>query len=258
MKFRAGSDIYLFGKGDGQDTIIYDSESVAAKLNVLQFKSDVLPSEIIATRSNDNLVLSIAGTSDKVTINYLFYNDNPANSNNPIQQVQFDDGTTWDVAALTAKVMAATIGADNVLGTIYADTITGQDGADTLSGGDGNDIIDGGAGNDKLNGGVGNDIFKFVSLTQGVDSISDFVSGVDAIHVVASNFGLTTGMNVALLSSSATPVASDTGAQFLYNNTSGALYFDRDGTDTTYETVQIATLTGQKPLVASDIVVVGM
>jgi len=136
----------------------------------------VAPSEIVATRSGNDLVFLIAGTTDKMTIGYFFYSDNPANAYNAIQQVQFSDGSSWDVNALTAKVLAGTSGADNFTGTVNADTINGQAGADSLYGRDGNDILNGGDdndllygengadtlgggdGNDALNGGEGDDI----------------------------------------------------------------------------------------------------
>ncbi|UJP04803.1 MAG: hypothetical protein LZF61_08045, partial [Nitrosomonas sp.] len=152
-----GSDTYLFGKGDGQDIISLYNDTAAGKLNVLQFKSGVAPAEIMVTRSGWDLVLSIAGTADKVIVGYFFYTDDPANTYNEIQQVQFADGTTWDMAALKDKVLAGTAAADNISGTSVADVINGYGGADTLYGRDGNDTLNGGADNDSLNGDAGAD-----------------------------------------------------------------------------------------------------
>ncbi|WP_371316753.1 calcium-binding protein, partial [Pseudomonas gingeri] len=45
--------------------------------------------------SNGALELSIAGTSDKVTISGFFYQDSASNPYNPVQQVRFADGTVW-------------------------------------------------------------------------------------------------------------------------------------------------------------------
>ncbi|MFN7881487.1 MAG: calcium-binding protein, partial [bacterium] len=100
MYGRPGYDTYQGGPGAGQDSITTDYDTAAGKLNVLQFKTGVAPSEIVATRSGSDLVLSIAGTTDKVTIDYFFYIDDPANAYNAIQQVTFADGTSWDVTAL--------------------------------------------------------------------------------------------------------------------------------------------------------------
>jgi Ca2+-binding RTX toxin-like protein len=106
-----GNDTFLFGKGDGQDTIGGDYDIGAGKMNVLQFKAGVLSSEVIATRSGNDLVLSIAGTADKVTASMFFYTDNVANAYNPLQQVKFNDGTVWTAATVGAKAMAAPAGA---------------------------------------------------------------------------------------------------------------------------------------------------
>ncbi|MEJ6487536.1 calcium-binding protein [Nostoc punctiforme UO1] len=168
-----GNNTYLFGKGDGQDLIQVYSDTTVGKLNTVQFKSGVLPSEVLVKQVYDNqsgsntaLELSIAGTTDKITINFFFYTDNPANQYNPVQQVKFADGTTWNIATILTKLYAGTEGGDTFNGTINDDiingaggndTLFGRAGNDTLNGGDGNDVIYGEAGNDILDGGAGND-----------------------------------------------------------------------------------------------------
>jgi Ca2+-binding RTX toxin-like protein len=167
---QGGNDSYLFGRGDGQDTISDDYDTSAGKMNVLQFKEGILPSDIVATRSYSNLVLSIAGTTDKVWANYFFSGDNPSNASNPLQQVRFTDGTTWDVSTLVARVFAGTSGNDNITGTLAADVIDGGLGSDSLSGQAGNDVLDGGAGADYVYGGADND-----TLNGGADN--DYLYG---------------------------------------------------------------------------------
>ena len=168
-----GNDTYLFGKGDGQDTISNDYDTAAGKLNVLQFKAGVVPSEILVSRSGSDLLLSIANTTDKVTIGGFFYADNPANSYNPIQQVRFSDGTTWDTTTLQAlmagNMINGTTGSDVLTGTANPDRLLGLDANDTLKGGAGHDWLDGGAGNDSMAGGSGNDVYV-------VDSTFDVVT----------------------------------------------------------------------------------
>lgn len=51
------------------------------------------------------------------------------------------------------------------------------------------------------------------------------------------------------------PLPSESSPQLLYNTTSGALYFDQDGAGSTHAVLQIATIVGQKPLAAADLVV---
>ncbi len=216
----AGNDTYLFGKGDGQDVISSDYDTSVAKLNVLQFKTGVAPGEIVATRSNNDLVLSIAGTTDTVTCSSFFAGDDPTNPYNPLQQVKFADGTTWDLATLTAKVFAGTAGADNISGTNANDNINGQAGADTLYGRDGNDILNGGAdndtlfgesgndtldggiGNDSLSGGVGNDAYLF-GKGDGQDTISsDYDTSANKLNLLQFKPGVAPSEIVATRSGS--------------------------------------------------------
>jgi Ca2+-binding RTX toxin-like protein len=158
-----GNNVYLFGKGDGEDRIrSYDA--TVGRLNVLRFKAGVLPSEILFRQAADSywgssgaLELSIAGTADKVTIDGFFMYDDPTASYNAVQQVEFADGTIWDIATLKAMLYAGTAGDDSLRGTIGADTLTGGLGKDVLSGAGGNDTLDGGDGADTLNGDDGND-----------------------------------------------------------------------------------------------------
>ncbi|WP_321161943.1 beta strand repeat-containing protein [Verminephrobacter aporrectodeae] len=197
-----GNDTYLFGKGDGQDTISSASDSAADKLNVLQFKAGVAPSEIVATRSGSNLVLSIVGTTDKVSISDFFYSDNPANAWNPVQQIRFANGTTWDINGIKSQVFAGTAAADNIVGTTADDTITGQAGADTIYGRDGNDTLDGGAGNDTLHGGYGNDTYLF-GKGDGQDTISSASdSAADKLNVLQFKAGVAPSEIVATRSGS--------------------------------------------------------
>ncbi|OYQ04864.1 hypothetical protein B7R79_01310 [Ralstonia solanacearum] len=155
-----GNDTYLFGKGDGQDFIYSDYDTSANKLNVIQFKDGVSPSEVVVTRSGSDLVLSIAGTTDKITASMAFYWDDTANPYNPIQQVKFSDGTTWDLATIKAKALIGDDSAQTLVGYTEADTINALGGNDNVYGQGGDDVLDGGAGNDTLYGGEGNDILR--------------------------------------------------------------------------------------------------
>ncbi|MFM6367299.1 MAG: Calx-beta domain-containing protein, partial [Dolichospermum sp.] len=47
--------------------------------------------------------LSIAGTTDSVTVVGFFYGYDPNSPYNPLQQVTFDDGTVWNLDTLVAK-----------------------------------------------------------------------------------------------------------------------------------------------------------
>jgi Ca2+-binding RTX toxin-like protein len=156
----AGNDAYLFGKGDGQDTIAPDYDTAAGKLNVLQFKAGVLPSEVVVTRLGADLILSITGTSDQITATYFFNADDPTNPYNPVQRIKFANGSSWDIAAIKAKAITGTDAAQTLTGYAGADTINALGGTDYVYGMAGNDVIDGGAGGDNLQGGDGNDTVR--------------------------------------------------------------------------------------------------
>ncbi|WP_323000750.1 calcium-binding protein [Denitromonas sp.] len=169
----AGSDTYVFGRGDGQDTVSNYSSS-ANDVDVVLLTGGLLPSEVSLSRMSDSLVVSINGTTDKLTVQSFFNQD--AAGPYVVDQIRFENGTIWDVAAVKTLVQQATAGNDYLYGYATDDVLDGQDGNDylygkagndTLSGGagsdqlqgeDGNDSLDGGVGNDYLQGGNGNDV----------------------------------------------------------------------------------------------------
>ncbi|WP_173065289.1 calcium-binding protein [Sulfurimicrobium lacus] len=97
----AGSDTYLFGKGAGQD-VIDNSDTSLGKADVVQLGAGIAPSGIKLSSSGSNLVLTIRGTSDTLTI--LNYLDNVGTPGSPVEQIKFADGGVWDVAAVMAKL----------------------------------------------------------------------------------------------------------------------------------------------------------
>jgi Ca2+-binding RTX toxin-like protein len=157
----AGNDTYLFGRGSGEDTI-YNYDITVGKTDAIQFAVDIAPSDIKVTRVGDSLVLTLAGTTDSVTVQSYFNADGAGAYK--VEEIRFADGTTWNVDAVKARAIQGTAGADS---------LTGYATADTIDGGDGNDTLDGGAGNDTLQGGVGNDTYLF-GRGSGVDTVVDF------------------------------------------------------------------------------------
>lgn len=155
-----GNNTYLIGRGDGQDSISGGeySGNINDRLNILEFKSGISPTDIHLARKGSDLILSIIGTPDKVTLNYFFLHNNPLNDSNPIQQIKFQDGTIWDTNKILSFLLNGTDFADTIVGTSGDDMIDGKGGDDLIYGHDGNDLIQGGPGNDRIYGGKGNDI----------------------------------------------------------------------------------------------------
>jgi Ca2+-binding RTX toxin-like protein len=153
-----------------------------------------------------------------------------------------------------ANTITGGLGDDTISGGAGDDTLDGGAGTDTLDGGIGNDFIAGGAGNDVLTGGGGQDTFLFDVLTGSVDTITDYTPSDDVLQFASTGVfsGLTTTSGTlsanefefgAGLTSAAT-----TAGRFVYNTTSGALYYDADGLSGTVAAVQIAVVVGAPEL----------
>lgn len=150
-----GSDTYVFNAGDGQDTI-NNYDAGASRLDVLSFGPDIDPADVTARRVDNNLVLTFAGSDDKVAVTNYFVGDGAGAYR--LDEIRFADATVWDVAAVKALVLAPTSSADILRGYETDDTLRGGDGNDTLYGNGGNDTLSGDVGNDTIYGGNGDDI----------------------------------------------------------------------------------------------------
>ncbi len=81
-----------------------------------------------------------------------------------------------------ANLLAGSYGNDFLFGQGGDDWIYGGRGDDTIRGGEGSDRLLGGQGSDRLTGGADVDIFIF-GHGEGLDIVTDFESGVDAISL---------------------------------------------------------------------------
>ena len=167
-----------------------------------------------------------------------------------------------NVENLTLLGNAAINGTGNTLdntitGNDAANILKGGNGFDTLIGAGGNDTLIGGAGNDTLAGGAGADRFIFSAPSQGDDKINDFSVVDDTIDVSAVGFqgGLTPGAVITPAQFVIGTEASDSFAQFIYDNNYGTLLFDIDGTGAT-NPVEFAVLSPNLALTNADIFVI--
>ncbi|NOQ79063.1 MAG: hypothetical protein GQ546_06645, partial [Gammaproteobacteria bacterium] len=148
----AGDDTYLFAAGDGHTTINnYDNDT--ERNDVLRFQAGVDVSDIVATRSSTNLLLTLQSTSEVITVNNYFNGD--AAGGYALNAIEFSDGTVWDIDTVKTLVQQGSDGDDKLYGYVDNDTLSGGEGNDTLQGYDGDDVLDGGAGRDNLKGGAG-------------------------------------------------------------------------------------------------------
>lgn len=177
--------------------------------------------------------------------------------------------------------LSGTAQADDYVGTPWHDTLSGKGGNDLLNGGKGNDTLVGGSGNDPLKGGSGNDklsggagkdtlaggsgkdVFLFNAPLNGstnVDTITDFSVVDDTIQLENAVFAKLTGTGPLVaghFKASVDGKAGDGNDYILYNTTSGALFYDADGTGA-IAAVKFATVgtTSHPTLTAADFVVV--
>ncbi len=185
-----GNDTYIFAPGFGVDTIYDNDNGQGNSLDVVEFTAGIASEDVVVRRlSNDDLEITILGTSDKLTIQRFFSNYyrnsswNTGTNSNAIEEFRFADGTTWDIAAIKDKVrfIKGTAGDDSISGfgdqqniitagdgndTMYAgsalsDELYGEGGNDTLIGTWGSEKFDGGTGNDYMEGSAGDDIYVF-------------------------------------------------------------------------------------------------
>ena len=141
------------------------------------------------------------------------------------------------------------------VGSAADQTIRGGDFDDTLRGKQGDDTLAGGDGRDSLFGGQGADNFVLASRdASDADKIRDFGRGDDRIALDGGVFGLAEG-DLAAKRFTIGEAAADASDRLIYDDMTGNLFFDADGTGT-QDQILIATLTGAPVLAASDLVVI--
>ncbi|MGC9502693.1 peroxidase family protein [Baaleninema sp.] len=182
--------------------------------------------------------------------------------NTDIEEIQDNPFFLMKVGKSDPEAMNGGVGADSILGMagddeMYAaagdDAIAGNQGNDVLEGELGNDVLmggkafdrlSGGEGNDRLNGdgdsdtligGAGSDTFEFgrdgVRFSElGIDEITDFVSGEDAIALSAESFVLPYSDGTISVET-VEENADRSEAAIVFDRTTGTLFYNPDGPD---------------------------
>ncbi|PRD67184.1 hypothetical protein C6P64_00240, partial [Malikia granosa] len=195
----------MFGIGSGRDTVDasdswHDQQGVAP-VDTVKIGAGIAPADVKLARVGDDLVLSLAGGTDSLTM-LGYFSENPDYSGYTRIQLQFANGTLWGATGIAAQVIhvGGTPGNDGLVGTIAtdsmqggqgndqiwagdkADTLLGGEGHDSLFGEQGNDLLDGGAGNDWLSGGDGADSYAF-GIGSGRDTVDASDNWYDQVGV---------------------------------------------------------------------------
>ena len=150
-------------------------------------------------------------------------------------------------------------GDDKVHGGAHTDALYGDAGKDGLKGDAGNDILYGGLGNDTLSGGYGRDSFVFNTRLKhptNVDRILDFNVPDDTMKLARSVFSRIEKKGTLDASAfSIGAAAHDDSDRIIYNNATGALFYDPDGIGATTPT-RFAILKKKLPLTHADFLIV--
>ena len=148
----------------------------------------------------------------------------------------------------------------NGTGNTLANALTGNIAANVLAGLDGQDTLAGAGGNDVLSGGSGNDAFVFNTALNGttnVDQITDFTAGADKLHLDNAIF-TAVGANGALAPGAfhLGAVAAQADDRILYDQGTGALSYDADGSGTVAAAIRFAILTTKPALTSTDFLII--
>ncbi|WP_269321412.1 putative Ig domain-containing protein [Paracidovorax avenae] len=114
-----GGDIYLFGRGDGNDTIeSWTGKVSGGRTQTLRFKSGVGAQDVLLQRDGDALKVSLRGSQDSITVR-SFYSQNASVSG--VRRIEFADGTSWGYDTLVRRADPTTVNHAPVLASPLPD-----------------------------------------------------------------------------------------------------------------------------------------
>jgi Ca2+-binding RTX toxin-like protein len=153
------------------------------------------------------------------------------------------------VAASVSWAMTAGADVETLRTTIdsgtYAINLTGNATGNVVRGNNGNNVLNGRDGNDELTGLAGVDTFLFntpLDAAFNVDVITDFNVVDDTIVLDQAIFGGIGFGSVATSQFVVGTAAQDAGDRIIYNDATGAIFYDSDGTGGT-AAIQFARVT---------------
>lgn len=172
------ADTYLYGLGDGMDTIVVDSGyGMPAQQDTLRLGAGITMADWVVSAQGGDLLLQHQNAADAIRL--AGYLNLPADERT---RIQFADGFGWTSDDISRKLqptadrLVGTTAADGLDGGLGDDTLQGFEGRDFLHGDQGQDVLDGGLGADTLAGGAGNDSYLVDDLG---DLILESASGGD-------------------------------------------------------------------------------
>ncbi len=168
-----GNDVYIFNLGDGSDVIL-DDDYTSTNTDTIRFGEGIDFSDLEIVGRNGDLLITINGTQDQITIQNWFTNG----TQYIVENLEFFDGSEIDISANYYVNQIVDIGTpdddSNINGGANNDILSGLAGNDTLRGYGGNDVLDGGLGLDTMFGGDGDDVYIVDNAN---DSVIESISG---------------------------------------------------------------------------------
>lgn len=163
------------------------------------------------------------------------------------------DGKALAIGATTnINTVVGGAGDDVLVANNFGNKLFGGVGRDILSGGQGADYLDGGSGADIINTGAGADQVKLHK--DAADTIVDFATGIDKLLLSKTEFAAFAGQATVgadfVAGTSSTHVA---GGGLVYNQATGSLWYDADGSSAL---TLIAQLSNHAALKTTDILLV--
>lgn len=180
------NDTYLFGRGDGNDTIV-DIDYAPGNVDTLRFKAGIAPSDVTVSTVliNDTYKMLMFTLDTGETVKIVSYFEGDAYK---IERFEFEDGTVWSSADVESRLTPEPVnltGSGVLNGTMYNDTLTATWLQTRLVGNGGDDLMmaqvggyiwgltfEGGQGNDTMIGSYARDLYKF-NVGDGHDTITD-------------------------------------------------------------------------------------
>jgi Ca2+-binding RTX toxin-like protein len=258
---KAGGGTFTPGKAvDGNVAELVAGDVMDGGVGIDELRITATGALVSSTENTITLTASNFRNIEKVTIATNAPNPKDANG------VSLYASTQEQMAQ--GKYTAVTTGTDkiNVDGSALKTAViyTGNNGDNIIKGGFSNDEFHANGGNDALTGGKGSDKFVFdsaLNAVTNVDKITDFTSGKshyafsDKLYLDDAIF---TGLSTGKLNSAAFNVgtaATEADDRIIFDNTTGKLYFDADGSGAGTQTLFVE-LTGVSNLQASDITII--
>ncbi|WP_026622959.1 Ca2+-binding RTX toxin-like protein (plasmid) [Ensifer sp. WSM1721] len=161
------------------------------------------------------------------------------------------NGTTYATVTVGGVAEDTIRNIENVWGGTGNDNLRGDANANLLSGGGGSDVLFGGAGADEFQ-------FDFALGATNVDTVEDFTAG-DKLALSRSVFTALSGgslLSAQFYAAAGATEAQDASHRIIYDTTSGALYYDADGSLSGAAAVQFAVLSTRPGLTAGDFLIV--